>query len=88
MVQLLVALAVVGATAFIGRGLGLSMSVADVPMSSSRFWWIMALFAAPLGIANQVLFADGLLLQLSLVIAVAGGGIWIGERLFGWGKRL
>ena len=87
MLQLASALVVVGVTAAIGKRLGLSMTVADVPMSSSRFWWMMTVFAAPLGVVNQVLFADGLILQVSIVIAVAGLGIWVGERFFNWRGR-
>lgn len=87
MLQLVSALAVVGATALIGGRFGLSMSVADVPMSSSEFWWKMAVFAMPLGIVNQVLFADGMILQVAIVIVVAGVGIWVGERFFNWRGR-
>lgn len=84
MLQFAVALGVVGVTALIGGRLGLSMSVADIPMSSSGFWWRMAVFSTPLGVVNQVLFADGLILQISIVIVVAGLGIWVGERFFNW----
>lgn len=87
LVQLATALVVVGGTAFVARRFGVSLSVADVPMSSAKFWWIMTLFAAPLGVVNEVVFADGLLLQLALIVLVAGGGLWIGERVFGWKHR-
>jgi hypothetical protein len=87
MVQLVSAFAVVGVTALIGSLFGVAMTVADVPMSSSKFWWKMAVFATPLGIANQVLFADGLILQVSIVIIVAGAGLWVGERFFNWRGR-
>lgn len=87
MLQLASALMVVGVTAAIGKRFGLSMTVADVPMSSSRFWWNMAVFTMPLGVVNQVLFADGLVLQISIVIVVAGAGIWVGERFFNWRGR-
>ncbi|MBT5773218.1 MAG: hypothetical protein HOH95_02465 [Dehalococcoidia bacterium] len=84
MLQLASALVVVGLTALVGKRLGLSMTVADVPMSSSRFWWMMAAFAVPLGVVNAVVFADGMILQVSIVIVVAGLGIWVGERFFNW----
>jgi len=87
MLQLGAALVVVGITAFIGGRFGLAMTVADIPMSSSKFWWKMAVFATPLGVANQVLFRDGLILQVSVVIIVAGAGIWVGERFFNWRGR-
>lgn len=84
MLQLAVAFVVVGLTALIGGRAGLSMTVTDIPMSSSGFWWRMAVFVTPLGVANQVLFADGMILQISIVIVVAGLGIWVGERFFNW----
>ncbi len=80
LIQLASALLVIGVTALVGKLFGVSMSVAGLPMSGSRFWWTMAIFAAPLGISNQLLFRDGLLLQVALILIVAGVGIWSIER--------
>ena len=87
MLRLATSLVLIGATALIGQRLGLPMSVADVPKSSSRFWWTMAAFAAPVGVANQVLFQDGLILRVLIIIVVAGLGVWVGERFSCWRGR-
>jgi hypothetical protein len=49
-------------------------------MSTPRFWWTLAIFMAPLGAVSRVLFCDGLFLQLTLIVLIAGGGIWVGDR--------
>ena len=82
MLQFASALVVVGVIAAVSQRLGMSMSVREVPMSSSEFWWKMAVFAVPLGVINQVLFEVGLILQFSVITVVAGIGIWVGERFF------
>ena len=82
LVQLVTAFAVVIASAYVARRFGLSTRIGqDVPVSSPRFWWTLAVFMGPLGVANRVLFCDGLFLQLALVVLIAGAGIWLGDRV-------
>jgi hypothetical protein len=47
----------------------------------------MLAFAGPVGAAMQVLYCDGLLLQLAGLMLVAGVGLWLGERLLGRGPE-
>lgn len=87
LLQLVTALAVLVATAFVARAIRLPLSLKDVPMSRPRFWFSMLAFAGPVGAAMQVLYCDGLLLQLAGLMLVAGVGLWLGERLLGRGPE-
>jgi len=77
--QIAVAIVTLAVTALVLRRLGLSMLASQASTRTPRFWWMLAAFMGPLGIANSVLFCDGLFLQLALVVLVAGFGIWLGE---------
>lgn len=79
--QIAVAVGVLGGMALVLRGLGVPLVATQTSARTPRFWWILAAFLGPLGIANRVLFCDGLFLQLAIVAGVASGGIWVGDRL-------
>jgi hypothetical protein len=76
-----VAVIVLGGTALVLRQLGLPMLASQSSARAPRFWWMLSAFLTPLGVANQVLFCDGLFLQLGIITLVAGSGIWVGDRL-------
>lgn len=87
--QLAVAVLVLGATTLVIRRAGFSMLASQAPVRTPRFWWMLAAFLGPLGIANRLLFCDGLFLQLAVVTLVAGTGIWAADRVasrFGSGR--
>jgi energy-converting hydrogenase Eha subunit A len=87
LIQLVVAVAVIAATSVVAKRLGLSMSAANAPMRTPWFWWTLAIFLAPMGVTSRVLFCDGLFLQLAIITAVAGSGIWLGERVLRRSRR-
>jgi hypothetical protein len=72
---------VLGGVALTLRQFHLPMLATQSSARTPRFWWMLSAFLIPLGIANQVLFCDGLFLQLGIISLVAGGGIWVGDRL-------
>lgn len=79
--QLAVAVVLLGATALLLRQLKLPLLASQSSMRTPRFWWMLTAFLGPLGLANQLLFCDGVFLQLAIIAGIAGGGIWVGDRL-------
>jgi hypothetical protein len=81
LVQLAVAVVMLGATAMVIRRLDLPMLATQTSARTPQFWWMIAAFTGPLGVANRVLFCDGLFLQIAIIVAVAGAGIWLGDQV-------
>lgn len=79
--QVAVAVLVIGGVSLTLRRFGLSMMTTRAPMRTPRFWWMLVAFMGPLGIANRLLFCDGLFLQFAVIATVAGAGIWVGDRI-------
>jgi hypothetical protein len=79
--RLVAAIVVLGGMAFVVSRLGLSMLATQTSIRTPQFWWMLAAFAGPLGLANLVLFCDGLFVQFAVIMLVAGGGIWLGDRV-------
>ncbi len=81
-VQFAVAIAVIVATTMLLQRLGLALAMAPQDRwRTAGFWWRLALFMGPLALVNWAVFNDQLFAQLILIALIAGGGVWLGNRI-------